>query len=89
MRVRKIAKQIKRWQRNITFDKDEEPIYNYKVGALQAKQDYIVRMSRKHYFGLRNKYPVGSMMWKYYTHKACSYDLYDDIMMFWGINTYE
>ena len=29
MRVRKIAKQLKRWQRNITFDKDEEPIYNY------------------------------------------------------------
>lgn len=86
MRVRKVAKQLKRWHQNITFDEHEEPIYNYKMGSLQAKQDYIVRMSRKHYFGLRDKFPKGSTMWKYYTHEACSYNLYDNIMSFWGLN---
>lgn len=85
MRVRKVAKQIKRWLGDVAFDENEKPIYNYKVGSLQSKQDYIARMSRKHYFGLIDKYPRGSMMWKYYIHKACSYSLYEDILEFWGV----
>ena len=91
MRVRKIAKQLKRFYESYKgFDKENERgIYSYHLACFDEKVRYIERMTRKHYFGLRNKYPVGSMMWKLYTHKACSYDLYDDIMMFWGINTYE
>ncbi len=89
MRVRKIAKQLKLFHKHVTFDKEGYPVCKYKVANHSAKTNYIMRMTRKHYFGLRNKYPVGSMMWKYYTHKACSYDLYDDIMMFWGLNLYE
>jgi len=85
MRVRKIAKQLKRWYKGVTFDEHEEPIYKHKVGNIQAKQDYIVRMSRKHYFGLRDKYPVGSMMWNLYTHKACSPYIFEDILDFWCI----
>lgn len=89
MRVRKIAKQLKLFHKHVTFDNEGYPVCKYKVANYSAKTNYIMRMTRKHYFYLRNKYPVGSMMWKYYTHKACSYYLYDDIMMFWGINTYE
>jgi len=89
MRVRKIAKQLKLWYQGVTYDENEEPIYNHKVGSLQAKQDYIVRMTRKHYFGLMNKYPVGSMMWKYYTHNACSPYIYEEILEFWGLHVYD
>lgn len=89
MRVRKIAKQLKLFHKNVKFDNEGYPVCKYKVANHSAKTNYIIRMTRKHYFSLRNKYPVGSMMWKFYTHKACSYYLYDDIMMFWGINTYE
>ena len=86
MRVRKVAKQLKRWFKESSWDDfNDEPIFGYKVGSLRAKQDYIVRMSRKHYFGLRDKYPVGSMMYNLYTHKACSYDLYEDVLSFWGV----
>lgn len=86
MRVRKIAKQLKRWFKESSWDDfNDKPIIGYKVGSLRAKQDYIVRMSRKHYFGLRDKYPVGSVMYNLYTHKACSYDLYEEILSFWGI----
>ena len=89
MRVRKIAKQLKLFYKNVKFDNEGYPVCKYKVANHSAKTNYIMRMTRKNYFCLRNKYPVGSMMWKFYTHKACSYYLYDDIMMFWGINTYE
>lgn len=84
MRVRKIAKQLKLFHSKISFDKEGMPIVGYNVANLRAKTDYILRMTRKHYFGLRSKYPVGSMMWKLYTHKACSYELYDDVLSFWG-----
>ena len=86
MRVRKIAKQLKLFHKNCHWESLDDcmPTIGYKIANHKAKQDYIMRMTRKHYFGLRNKYPVGSMMWKYYTHKACSYDLYDDILEFWG-----
>jgi hypothetical protein len=86
MRVRKIAKQFKLYYKNMTFDKDKDfPIIGYKVNNLHGKYDYIMRMTHRHYFGLRNKYPKGSMMWKYYTHKACAYELFDEIMEFWGV----
>lgn len=85
MRVRKIAKQLKRWYKESSWDIDKDlPVLGYRIGSQDDKTSYIMRMTRKHYFGLRNKYPVGSMMWNLYTHKACSYDLYDDILSFWG-----
>jgi hypothetical protein len=84
MRVRKIAKQLKKFHANVTFDEEGYPVCNYKVANLVAKTHYILRMTRKHYFGLRSKYPVGSMMWQLYTHKACAYDLYDEVLSFWG-----
>ena len=84
MRVRKVAKQLKLFHKNVRFDEEGYPICNYKVNNINGKTHYIMRMTRKHYFGLRNKYPVGSMMWQLYTHKACSYDIYDEILSFWG-----
>jgi hypothetical protein len=84
MRVRKIAKQLKKFHANVTFDKDGYPVCGYKVAHHVDKVSYIMRMTRKHYFGLRSKYPVRSIMWQLYTHKACSYDLYDEILEFWG-----
>ena len=84
MRVRKVAKQLKRFHTDVAFDKEGFPVCSYKVANLVAKTHYILRMTRKHYFGLRSKYPVGSMMWKLYTHKACAYDLYDEVLSFWG-----
>lgn len=91
MRVRKVAKQLKRYHKSyVRWDKENDvPIHKYHLASHDDKVRYIMRMTRKHYFGLRDKYPVGSMMWKLYTHKACSYDLYDDIMSFWGYNMYE
>lgn len=90
MRVRKVAKQLKRWLKESTWDElNDKPVLGYNVGSLRAKHDYIVRMSRRHYFGLRDKFPVGSMMWNFYTHKACSYYLYEEILSFWGIDLYE
>lgn len=85
MRVRKVAKQLKLFHKNCGYDRlKDEPIIGYHMGSQNAKTHYIMRMTRKHYYGLRSKYPVGSMMWKLYTHKACSYNLYDDILAFWG-----
>lgn len=89
MRVRKIAKQLKLFHKNVEFDEEGYPICRYKVANHIAKTKYIMRMTRKHYFGMRNRYPVGSMMWKFYTHKAYSYELYNEIMDYWGINMYE
>ena len=88
MRVRKIAKQLKRWYKESSWDIDKDlPVLGYRMGSQDDKTRYIMRMTRKHYFRLRNKYPVGSMMYNLYTHKACSYELYDDIMSYWNIDT--
>lgn len=58
MRVRKIAKQLKLFHKNVKFDKEGYPVCKYKVANHSAKTNYIMRMTRKHYFGLRNKYQV-------------------------------
>lgn len=85
MRVRKIAKQLKLFHRHCRWDAQTDIVtIGYHIGSHMAKQAYIMRMTRRHYFGLRSKYPVGSMMYNLYTHKACSYDLYNDILDFWG-----
>lgn len=87
MRVRKIAKQLKRWYNGyVGWDEDkEEPIYAYRLASHDDKIRHIVRMTRNNYFGLAKKYPPNSMMWKLYIHKACSPYLYDEILEFWGI----
>lgn len=87
MRVRKIAKQLKRWDNEAVWgDCDScEPIFGYRIGGHEDKISHILRMTRKHYFGLMKKYSVGSMMYQLYTHKANSYDLYDEVLEFWGI----
>lgn len=89
MRVRKVAKQLKLFHRNVTFDEDGYPIHHYKVANHGAKQAYIMRMTKKHYFGLANKYSPDSMMGRLYIHKACSPYLYEEILDFWGMNLYE
>ena len=58
MRVRKIAKQLKLFHKNVKFDNEGYPVCKYKVANHSAKTNYIMRMTRKHYFGLRNKYQV-------------------------------
>lgn len=85
MRVRKIAKQLKLYYKNMSFDKDSDfPIIGYKVANFGAKTHYIMRMTRRHYFGLARKYSPDSMMGRLYIHKACSPYLYEDILSFWG-----
>ena len=88
MRVRKIAKQLKRfYQGYVGWDKEkDEPIYKYHLSSHDDKVRYIIRMTKKHYFGLAKKYPPNSMMGKLYIHKACSPYLFDDILRFWCID---
>jgi len=88
MRVRKIAKQLKRWHQGyIGWDKDkDEPIFTYHIASHDDKVRHIIRMTKKHYFGLAKKYPPDSVMGKLYIHKACSPYLYDEILDFWCID---
>ena len=88
MRVRKIAKQLKRWyQGYIGWDKKNDlPIYGYSMSAHDDKIRHIIRMTKKHYFGLAKKYHPNSMMGKLCIHKACSPYLYDEILDFWCID---
>ena len=89
MRVRKIAKQLKRFYESYKgLDKENEMgIYSYHLACFDDKVRYIIRMSRKHYFRLAKKYPPNSMMSKLYIHKACSPYIFDDILEFWKIDT--
>lgn len=90
MRVRKIAKQLKRWHKESSWDIDKDlPVLGYRMGGQDDKTSYIMRMTRKHYFGLAKKYKPDTMMGRLYIHKACSPYLYEDIMSFWGYNIYE
>lgn len=84
MRVRKIAKQLKLFHSHVTYDKEGYPVVNYKIANHDEKVSYIMRMTRKHYFGLAKKYSPDTMMGRLYIHKACSPYLYDDILSFWG-----
>lgn len=88
MRVRKIAKQLKRlYQCYAGWDKEKElPIYTYKIRNHDDKVRYIIRMTKKHYFGLAKKYHPNSMMGRLYIHKACSPFLFDEILEFWCID---
>lgn len=90
MRVRKIAKQIKRFYESYKgWDKENEMgIYSYHLSCFDDKVGYMIRMSRKHYFRLAKKYPPNSMMSKLYIHKACSPYIFDDILDFWKIDAY-
>lgn len=85
MRVRKVAKQLKRWDKESSWDIDKDlPVLGYRMGSQDAKINYIMRMTRKHYFGLAKKYSPDTMMGRLYIHKACSPFLYDEILEFWG-----
>lgn len=84
MRVRKIAKQLKLFHGHVTYDKEGYPVVGYKIANHAKKVDYIMRMTRRHYFGLAKKYSPDSMMGRLCIHKACSPYLYDEILEFWG-----
>lgn len=84
MRVRKVAKQLKMFHHRVWYDNDGYPVAKYKIANHDDKVKYIMRMTRKHYFGLAKKYRPDSMMGRLYTHKACSPYLYEEIMLFWG-----
>ena len=87
MRVRKIAKQLKRFNEEASWDDfNNEPIIGYRISRHDDKWRYILRMTKKHYFGLAKKYPPDSMMSRLYIHKACSPFLYEDILSFWCID---
>lgn len=64
MRVRKIAKQLKCFYESYKgWDKENEMgIYSYHLACFDDKVRYMIRMSRKHYFGLTKKYPPNSIM---------------------------
>ena len=90
MRVRKVAKQLKLFHRNCYWDAETDTCHiGYKVSNHDAKQAYIMRMTKKHYFGLAKKHSPNSMMGRLYIHKACSPYLYDEILKFWGYDIYE
>lgn len=87
MKVRKIAKQLKQFHKNLTWDNFEDrPIIGYRIVNHEAKVAYITRMTRKHYFGLAKKHKQNSMMCKFYIHKACNPFIYDEILEFWNID---
>lgn len=87
MRVRKVAKQLKLFHKNVEFDEEVYPTCHYKIANHGSKTTYIMRMTRKHYFGLAKKYSPDSMMGRLYMHKACSPYLYEEILAFWGMET--
>ena len=89
MRVRKVAKQLKLFHKNLGYDKDGYPVVGYKVENLVRKTNYILRMTRRHYFCLAKKYDANSMMGRLYIHKACSPYLYDEVLSFWGLKEEE
>lgn len=89
MRVRKIAKQLKRRIDSARLDGDNCNVYDYKMSCVQEKVSYIMRMTRKNYFGLLKKCKVGTMMHNLYVHNANSYYLFDDILKYWGCYGYE
>ena len=85
MRVRKIAKQLKLFHKNCRWDElKDDIVIGYHMSNQNAKINYIMRMTRKHYFGLAKKYKPDSMMGRLYIHKACSPYLYDEILSYWG-----
>ena len=87
MRVRKIAKQLKRWYNEASLDDfNDEPIYGYRIGCHDDKIRYVIRMTKNHYFKIAKKYPPDSLMCKLYIHKTCSPYIYDDFLSFWCIN---
>ena len=86
MRVRKVAKQLKRQQQSLMgWDDDGLPVYAYRMRQRLRGWRYIMRMTRRHYFGLLDRRAKPSMMQNLYIHKACSPYLFDDILEFWGI----
>ena len=90
MRVRKVAKQLKLFHRNCHWDAKTDTCHvGYKIANHNAKQAYIMRMTKKHYFGHAKKHSPNSMMGKLYIHKACSPYLYEEILRFWGYDIYE
>ena len=88
MRVRKIAKQLKRWYNSYEgWDKEnEKPIYSYRISQYNQKVRHIIRMSRRYYLSLAKKCEPNSMMAKLYIHNACSPYLYDEILIHWNID---
>lgn len=82
MRVRKIAKQLKRFHANVTYDKDGYPVCGYKISRHGAKVSYIMRMTRKHYYGVAKR--STGMRAALCIHKATDPYLYDEILAFWG-----
>ena len=90
MRVRKVAKQLKLFHRKSVWDDlEKEPVFGYKVARHADKVNYIIRMTRKNYFGLARKFPPDSMMGRLCIHKACSPYLYEEVLAFWGYDIYK
>ena len=83
MRVRKIAKQLKKYHASVTYDNEGLPICcGYKISRHEAKVRYIMRMTRKYYYGVAKR--STGMMAAYCIHKATDPYLYDEILEFWG-----
>jgi hypothetical protein len=82
MRVRKIAKQLKKFHASVTYDNEGLPVCGYKISRHGAKVSYIMRMTRKYYYGNAKK--SCGLASALYIHKACSPYLYDEILAFWG-----
>lgn len=85
MRVRKIAKQLKRFYGGMSYDSSmDEPVITYRIRNHAVKEHYIMRMTRKNYFGLINRKGNSQMMQNLYIHNSNSPYLFDEILEFWG-----
>ncbi len=85
MRVRKIAKQLKRFYGGLRYDRSMDfPIITYRIRNHAAKEHYIMRMTRKNYFGLLRRKDNSPMMQNLYIHNANSPYLFHEILEFWG-----
>ena len=89
MRVRKIAKQLKRHYKSLTgWDESGMPIHTYNMRQFANGVHYIMRMTRSNYFGLLRRKNNPQIMMNLYIHKANSPYLFDEIMEFWGCPLY-
>lgn len=86
MRIRKVAKQLKRYHKSFVGYVDDMPVHTYKVRGLGRKMNFILRITRRNYFGVLRKRKQDCMLRKLAIHKACSPYLYEDIMEFWGVD---
>ena len=86
MRIRSVAKQLKRYHKSFEGYVDGMPVHTYKVRDFARKYHFILRITRRNYYGIIRKRKQDMLLRKWAIHNACSPYLYEDIMEFWGLD---